>query len=279
MRLKTLLAGIIAFAGVSGAYAQCGNTFTGSSPGNWNTNGNWSLGHVPTQAEQAVIPSSKVVNYNTANSIVGRLSVSGTLNIQTGNLLQVDGAASCGTNGDNFVDGTINIQGAASQLQFTSMNQILEDGGAGTGKIVLSNATADLLVDNALTLSNQIQIEGYGRIKTTTGAATLDCKQVNASAGSVLRANASGTLLIDSSMALAETPYTSGLNYYYPKYRAETSSSAILEFGASATLGGDFFISDCAQFRFDDSVITEGNLILKTAAFDGDVTFAWPDDC
>ena len=35
------------------------NTYTGSKDGSWNTGSNWSLGHIPTAEENAIIPSGK----------------------------------------------------------------------------------------------------------------------------------------------------------------------------------------------------------------------------
>lgn len=35
------------------------NTYTGAKDGSWNTDGNWSLGHVPTAEENAIIPTGK----------------------------------------------------------------------------------------------------------------------------------------------------------------------------------------------------------------------------
>jgi hypothetical protein len=283
MHVKTIFAGIMAFATVSGAYAQTDNTFTGTSPGNWNTGGNWSLGHVPTSAERAVVPSNKVVNLNVASSTtIGHMSVSGQLNIPAGKLLAVDGVSNGSGNGVNRIDGTVVLQGSASQLQFTSMNQRLEDNSTGNGLIKFEDPNAELLIDNGLTITNEIAFMGKGRIRATSGIATLNNKQISTTVGAVIVANDSGVLELDSSLVLAETKFTQSSVDYWPQYRADTSSSAVLRFSyaaASTALDGDFFIDDCAKFEIvgGADVFTSGSLRMSDGHVDVDCSsqFEW----
>ena len=69
-----------------GIFAQT-NTYTGSN-GSWNVASNWSLNLIPTASHDVVIPSGKTVTI-TANSYAKSVSISGTLDIDSGNRLTV----------------------------------------------------------------------------------------------------------------------------------------------------------------------------------------------
>ena len=63
------------------------NTYTGSN-GSWNVASNWSLNLIPTASHDVVIPSGKTVTI-TAISYAKSVSISGTLDIDSGNRLTV----------------------------------------------------------------------------------------------------------------------------------------------------------------------------------------------
>ncbi|MFT5266515.1 MAG: hypothetical protein ACI8YQ_005280, partial [Polaribacter sp.] len=62
-------------------------TYNGPS-GSWNVDTNWSPVGVPTSSDDVVIPSGKIVTI-TANSYAKSVSISGTLDINSGNRLTV----------------------------------------------------------------------------------------------------------------------------------------------------------------------------------------------
>ncbi|HLF51649.1 T9SS sorting signal type C domain-containing protein [Flavobacterium sp.] len=78
--------------------AQTTNTFTATNS-NWNNTGNWSLNHVPTSAEDVLIPFGKTVTVN-VNSLANSITISGVLKIDDQKTLTV---------GHNF---TVNPGGA-----------------------------------------------------------------------------------------------------------------------------------------------------------------------
>lgn len=273
MKYKTLLT-MVAFAGITQMASAANFTCTNSSgQTDWNDGRTWGGGQfdpVPGSSDLAFIPSGKVVDVS-ANITVGRINVTGTLNVQAGKLLQVDGTGgSGGTTGHHVIDGTINLQGAASQLQFTSMDQVFENNGVSSGKVVLSDdsgSPAELLIDNTRMLTSQIQIEGYGRVDGVGGTATLVNQQTSATVGAVIVANNSGMLELGSNLILSEVDFVAGLTHYWPQYRANTSSSAVLEFSRDAIsagkLRGDFLVDDCATMQFNADVYTDGSLIMS----------------
>ena len=76
------------------------NTYNGTSGGNWNTAGNWSLGLVPTIAHDVVIPNNKDVFVDTA-AVCNSFAISATagnnaINIGE-NSLTVTGAVTIGS--------------------------------------------------------------------------------------------------------------------------------------------------------------------------------------
>ncbi|HLF52343.1 T9SS sorting signal type C domain-containing protein [Flavobacterium sp.] len=78
--------------------AQTTNTFTAINS-NWNTAANWSLNHIPTSAEDAVIPLGKTVNID-VSSAANSISISGILKLNDQKTLTI---------GHNF---TVNLGGA-----------------------------------------------------------------------------------------------------------------------------------------------------------------------
>ncbi|ARV15600.1 Ig-like domain-containing protein [Polaribacter sp. SA4-12] len=75
-----------------------------SAGGNWNVGGNWSLNRIPISTDNVVIPNSPELNISSVT--INNLNITGTLNIQTGNSLTV--------NGNLTQNGTLNINSDAT---------------------------------------------------------------------------------------------------------------------------------------------------------------------
>ncbi len=91
-------------APLSDAVADLAENAWSSSPVNsdWNNARNWSLAHVPTAEEVAVIPAGQTVTIG-KNTSVGAVQCAGTLNINSGTLTLLDG--------DSVVSGSLGMNG------------------------------------------------------------------------------------------------------------------------------------------------------------------------
>lgn len=109
---------IIATIGISAATAQTTNTFepVGGST-DWHTEANWSEGHSPTFAEDAVIPTNETCIISGADGVANTVEVESgaTLGVEDGHSLTVDGADIHGELNSVRVVGTLYFKEDAQQ--------------------------------------------------------------------------------------------------------------------------------------------------------------------
>ncbi len=93
------------------------NSFSGAS-GSWSTDGNWSEGTAPTSEQHVSIPTGKTVTVDVSNASVSNLSVVGTLTIDPGKSITVNGnLTNTGTvtiNSDATSSGSLIVSGSSS---------------------------------------------------------------------------------------------------------------------------------------------------------------------
>lgn len=284
MQVKNLMLGIIAFAGIT-QMASAGTAYTCNvSNGNWDDSSTWSPSGVPGLNDKATIGSSQTVTVRFDQGIgILRLQNGGTINVNSSKKLTIDGTVSSPLSdaaGQHLFAGAFNLSGAGSTLQFTSRDHNLSDSGAGTGIIRLANASAVFAIDSTYKVTNEVAIAGMGVIRETStfGAATLENKQVSATAGAVLLADDSGELSFEPSLILNDVNYAIG-GTFRVLYKADGASAA-MRFGANpgVNLKGNFVVNNGAEMRFDDDITTDGSLTLNDGCIDTDtscVTFDW----
>ncbi|MCH7701050.1 MAG: hypothetical protein IID37_05130 [Planctomycetes bacterium] len=118
--------------------ADTDNTWSGSSGQNWRTFGggqdcdDGTRVDAPTEADRAVIVGGKTCNVDVTTAAADSLNVESgaTLNIQGGKKLTLDDDAGSKTT----IAGTLNLQGASSELAFTTNDQTIDGGGKIVGQ-------------------------------------------------------------------------------------------------------------------------------------------------
>lgn len=212
--------------------------------GDWNSAANWSCTggeDIPDADDEATIPSGKTCNVNVTTATVDHFYVPGTLNIQAGKKLTVDGSDFS----TSHVGGTLNLEGSGSELAFVDNDQTISSI-EGFGKLVGMNDSAQITVALDITLKNSgfFVIEGNLKI---TGNGTFD-NQGN------VRANVNGTLEVST----AGLKDTSG-----GKFEVSGGNGAVLKFSttgaATPVLAGEFEVS-AGVLDIDSSLVTTGKL-------------------
>jgi fibronectin-binding autotransporter adhesin len=187
---------LVAF--VPAVHAQ--NVYVGlDNPGVWNDNQNWSLGHVPTSAEDAIVNNGDTINYNTGDT-VNSFTTNGFFNILGGSLggsqanqaspfqfnnnLEFNGGGLFGctisagntstitvdNNGGNFLsDGTVNpsINFAAGYMQLYNTVNVVADWTLAGGNIQLHDGNTNLAI------SATGEVNGSGLVNQYYGGAVL----------------------------------------------------------------------------------------------------------
>jgi hypothetical protein len=242
-----------------GASAQAtDNTFTGESTSYWNNGDNWDQDHIPTADENAVIPDGKTCNVDITTAVADTVEVQngGTLNIQTGMKLTLDGDG-----GTSKVSGTgeLRLLGSGSVLAFTTHDHAIsyestpgEITGANSSALITLAGASQSLTSN-ITISGQLSITEDTSSGDPMGTSFVNSDEV--------RANAAGTLDIS-----VDSCSGSG------NWRAETSGDAVLQFDLTnpSSLTGDFYLSSGkVKLITGTQISTSGDL----AEFAADTSF------
>lgn len=209
------------------------------STGNWGDTSSWDCGHVPTAADLAVIKSGNSCTMNVTAAVADSLTVesTATLNVQAGKKLTLDSFATHST-----IAGTVNLQGAGSELAFMDNDQTID----GAGKIVGQHNGAKISITDGEELTNDTTIEGQLQI-------VGDGNFLNSG---TVHANVAGIL----SVACNSFDDDAGA-----EWKITTSASAILRIDvadtAAALLEGDWTIEGNGRLDVDSiGFSTEGSL-------------------
>src|SRR5690349_14465576 len=154
------------------------NTFTGGSiaaPHDWNEPGNWSQGEVPDGADDAVIPSGRVVYLSSgASGSAKTLDDEGALTIDGGNI--AGGRSLTLGSGTSTIGGSLSVfNGAVLNLGTTTNWSTGTVGVGGTGGATVNIGVGDVLnVTGDVTSSNWIGglWSNQGTINRTTSSGT-----------------------------------------------------------------------------------------------------------
>ncbi|MCH7703004.1 MAG: hypothetical protein IID37_15080 [Planctomycetes bacterium] len=217
---------------------------------NWDSNAACTDGNpgVPTAADRAIIQSGKTCNVDVTTAAADSLNVESgaTLNIQAGKKLTIDDTAGSSTT----IAGTLNLQGASSELAFIDNSQTID----GAGKIVGQHNAAKITVALSTTLTSDSTIEG--NLQITGLGDFVNTGTVQASVAGILAITAKS--IEDDSTAL---------------WKISGSSGAILKINVSdptsAVLDGDFEIFDDGKLEVDsEGFTTTGTLDWRGGKID-----------
>jgi hypothetical protein len=153
------------------------NMWNVSVGGSWQTATNWSLGHVPTNGEDVVIPAlsgNQTITYTSAASTIQSLTTSDNVVLSSGTL---DVTETIQTESPNV---QVTLQGATlggnvtlasgSQVVWTSGK--LSSGITNAGTLTISGSSLDL--SGTLTNTGTINVTGSGTILAYPSAATIN---------------------------------------------------------------------------------------------------------
>lgn len=147
---------------------------------------NWSLGHVPDDGEDVLIPSGKTCNVDEDSDLLN------TLTVETGAVIEIEDYNRLRFGADldqvSTIDGTvyINICNTASDdgLLYTAPHTL-----NGDGKIIGNDDTSHIQIANTLfTLTCNVVIEG-GMVINGSGTFLLSAGTINANAGRTIHVN------------------------------------------------------------------------------------------
>ena len=206
----------------------------------------------PTAADRAIIVGGKTCNVDVTTAAADSLNVESgaTLNIQASKKLTIDDTAATGTT----IGGTLNLQGASSELAFVDNDQTID----GAGKIVGQNSASKITVVSGKILTNESTIEGALKI---TGPSSKTGTFLN---HGTVHANSAGTLEI-STDALGDDSTAA--------WKITTSSNAVLRIDVFSStrpaLDGDWTIEDDGKLDVDSvGFTTTGSLVWKGGTID-----------
>lgn len=145
------------------------NTWTGNFSANWNTNGNWSLGIVPTAAHNVIIPNgvTATITVNTA-AVCNTLTMNGgslanTVSISGTNSLTVTGAVSIGA-GTGSADNKILAVGNGT-LTCASISITATTNSNRTSEVTLSTGTVNVTGNISMgDANNNVRFTGAGNL-------------------------------------------------------------------------------------------------------------------
>lgn len=202
------------------------NTYTGAKDGKWNVDGNWSLGHIPTAYETAVVPSGKGTVVIEDTAVCAKLVINNDVKVQ------LNGTDNTPNNQPRLdVRGDVVI--AANGLQL----------GNGTGSIYqpLLNVGGDLMVSNhnrtaSLTVYAGDPWNGKTAAEIKAGYMGTTCPREEEYRRGGAWVNVRGKLFLGGKS-------TSNTSYIYPYSNAKTGISPVfrvgsLEIGAKGYVDG-----------------------------------------
>ena len=213
--ILAMAAAPVVLTAVQSAQAQnATNNFTGSTTGSFTTPTNWSQGHVPIVAEDAVFPVGAATGIRTltADSItVGSLDVlatTGTFSLRnetstaTNSTLTLGGAGNLGNGVSGTAADLVYVAGGAT------LNILGPNGSTGTGVLnTVLGQSGNFNIAGTATFSTAISDGGNGFSITKTGAGTLTLSGANNySGGTTLSA---GTIQFTTNTAFGTGTITS----------------------------------------------------------------------
>lgn len=202
----------------------------------WSDTGNWSLSHVPTNTENAVIPTGKTatIRNEDADAVADTFTIQGTgvIDIEASRKLTVDGSASS-------VAGSLNLLGSGSELAFITANHAV----SGAGKIDGQQELAVISIAGGITLTLTAIIEGKLDI---TGAGNFTNR------GRVI-ADIAGILDIQVTGAIDDSANTGACSSSNNRWAVTVSGATLLFSGADPSdMEGYFWVSDGTLQAGDD---------------------------
>ena len=225
------------------------NTWINLGGGSWQVAANWSLGHVPTVTEDAVIPDlagSQTVVYGSGASSVASLSSAENVTL-SGGMLAVSGAAQVG--------GTFQLAGgtlSGATLASGTTLVLTRDGGTLSGVTVAAGASLDGTQPQPFggnptaTVAGGLTLDGAANLGNTTGTAA---GQLYFSGAQTL--GGTGTVTFGTATANTNALYVTG----------GFGSSALLTVGAGITVqGGRGTVGAAGIFGSTVSVLNRGTL-------------------
>lgn len=163
-----------------------------------------------------------------------------------------------GTNaggGTSVINGALFLEASSSTLEIAGSDHGVD----GSGAIIGSNSSADIVIGDGLTLTSQITIEGMLQIVPSIGAGPT--RFINGTRG-LVHAHATGTLDVNVD-ALDD-----GSNVSPGNWQIRPNAKAVLKFSTASTLlSGNFTISN-GTLDFDEDVTTTGDLIQTGGTID-----------
>jgi hypothetical protein len=262
MKRKLLTTAAFVAVLLIGATAQAtDNTFGyGGSDHNWSTPGNWS-GGVPDATENAVIPAGETCDVDISTAVADTIGVYGTLNIEPGMKLTLDGS----TSSRSCICGTVYLEKnaatpptAVGNLAFTTNGHEL----IGNGSIIGADHSCQITLDtNSQVLrSNGVTISGALEItEDTSGGDPTNTRFIND--GTVSANLASGMLELDVDHLDTGTYCASG------DWDVSASSATLRFTVGSMYLCGKFSVSN-GTLDIDDDVWTDGDLSFTSGTID-----------
>jgi len=146
------------------------NRYTGASGGNWNTNGNWSLGVVPTAAHDVLVNTNVSINVNTSPTI-NSLTISGNATVSF--TVTSTQTISIDNNGSSIVVGSsltlVGISGGGTRqmrIAFTGAGRTMAIAGTLNINIAVNDPGIYIATNSATTVTGTINNNG-GTITST----------------------------------------------------------------------------------------------------------------
>ena len=165
------------------------NSFNGGSA-NYNTASNWTLARVPVAGDQPDISNGYSATLNSAATgqpdglWIGNADTAGSLDVQTGGSLTVNGALVVGNAGSNAAPlSTLTVSGGTLNVEGAGQSMIGGNGGA-AGKLVVTGGT--LAVNTtSMTTGDASPVFGVGGISAAgTGSVTQTGGTIDIQSGS-----------------------------------------------------------------------------------------------
>lgn len=171
------------------------NTWTGNSSTDWETNGNWSSGSVPTSGDDILIPS-------TVTDPVISTSVSGVdLTIESGGELTISGSGSITLSGDVDISGTLNYTSSGS-ITLSKSSGTLSGTGSQTGADYVIASGGSYTLNDSWSIDNMNVNSGGSLDVATTKTLTTATDLTN---GGTLTCSGSANLTVGGDVSLTGT--------------------------------------------------------------------------
>jgi hypothetical protein len=216
--------------------------------------------NAPAAEDECLSVSSESTYFLTASATYGNLDIDGTLVIEAGVVLTLDGESGTCASGVHVIDGSVVLEGSGSTLRFIDTSQTVQGAGDIEGqnnaaKIEIeSGISFTLMLDTAPNPDEPFDLEGTLQI-TGSGSFINDGK---------VHANATGVLKVNVASI-------SGLG----TWEASESSSATLRFefpdSGCGGLTGRFVLKDNAEFEFYGDADIQTTNAVSTSQWCGTV--------